>query len=207
MEGGHGLPVKLHALPGLNFDLVWQVLARILNGCVLATDPSHLAYPLVQPTLNCIQYILDPDALPLSFSNSSMSELIKETAEKQRDLLGTIVEPSLLGRDPSTLDPWTLAREELLQCSLDEHDVAAQVMTSCEETLLALNAVHAALRQYQLGTTGKMQGNGPSNQFNPSKEYTNVAILGVQEEMMLNQQKLMTLAGNIDFPGECAGVV
>ena len=182
------------------FVVLLQVLANILSGCALATDCSHPAHPLIQPALNCIRYILDPDAPPPF--NTSLSELIKGTAGKQGELLDAIVEPSLLGSNPSKSEPSTLAREELLLCSFEEHDVAAQVMTSHEEILPALDAVHAALRQWQLGAAYQ-QGYDSTNKFNPSKEYTNVAILGAQEEMMLSQQKLMALASSVDFPGEC----
>ena len=101
--------------------------------------------------------------------------------------------------------------EELAECCLQEQELAAQVIVSSEEGLLAWKAVHAALRTMPVrpkrdtsrdGLKKIDSQKGLSRRFNPLKEYTNVSVLGVQDEMLLSQQKLMTIVGSIDFVGK-----
>lgn len=193
-----------------------QILVHILNGCVLVADSSHLAHPLVLPALKCLRYVLDPDVYPLtdvSFPSlamatsthppppdpmDSLSCTIRKTAELQRDSLSSLLDPSLLTLDPLTIDPSVLAREELAGCCFEEHDLAAQVLVGHRESLLALDAVHAALRKRQSGSSEDCAD--PS--FDPLKEYANVAVLCTQDKIVLSQQKLMTVADGMDFAGE-----
>jgi hypothetical protein len=84
-------------------------------------------------------------------------------------------------------------KEELSECCPEEYDLAAQVVCSGEEGLLALCTIHATLCDASLRHS--------SRRFNPLKEYANVAVVGGQDEI-LSQQKLMTVADGIDFPGE-----
>lgn len=173
-----------------------KIFAHILSGCVLATDSSHLAHPLVRTTLQCLCFVLSPDSYPLADAHphpgdshphplGSLHIMLRETAATQRDL-SSLIDPSLLSADPSAL-----ALEELSECCSEEHYLAAQALVSREESLLALEAVHAALKQLGSG--------GQDPNFDPFKEYVNVALPGARDEAMLSQQKVMTLADSIDF--------
>lgn len=93
-------------------------------------------------------------------------------------------------RIPSSL-PSTLLAAELQDCTLEEHELAAQLISSNEEGLVSLQKVQTAVKDLWMGKRSR---------FNPMKEYCNVGVAGCNARKMLSQQKLMTL-GEQHLPG------
>lgn len=123
-------------------------------------------------------------------------------------MLKSLLHPSLLfptPSNPSTLDadPSTLAREELSDCTLTEHTIAAEIITAQEKGLQALEAVHLALRKKLTGGSSDNLAEVPKygvQAFNPMKEYSNMAALGTHQHMM--QHELMMAPNHVDVIGE-----
>ena len=94
----------------------------------------------------------------------------------------------------------TMLAEELRCCTLEEHELAAEVISSNEEGLLSLQRVHAAVRDLWSGSSNGCSLIQPNvkSRFNPIKEYCNVGVSGSwHATRRLSQKKLMTL-GNLD---------
>ena len=187
----------------------------MLSGCGPDADSTHPC-SLTVPIRRALCFALDP----LNTANYLSPHSIQLHADYHRSLVETLLDPptlpldpSTLPRDPSTvkLDPLTvklnptiLAREELQECTLEEHTIAAQVISSEERGLRALTAVHTALRRQRTGSSrcGFVLGG-----FDPLKEYKNMATLGTSHTMSLDQQNLMTASEHLDMAGETISVL
>lgn len=121
--------------------------------------------------------------------------MIQQHVDYHRNSLESLLDPPIL--PPSALlDPSTLANDELSECTLTEHTIAAGIIASDKEGLQALQTIHSALRNIQTGCSGcgfTLEG------FDPMKEYKNVATLGTNKTIPLSQQNLMTAADHIDM--------
>lgn len=172
-----------------------QIMVCTLNGCSLTSDPSHPCYSLIRLTLKAFCFALDPDDLPPSLP-SHLHQMIQLHTDHHRDSVKSLLDPPML--PPKETSTSTLAREELSECTLVEHAIAAGVISSDMEGLQALKTVHSALRKKWTGCSGcgfSLEG------FDPIKEYKNVATLGTEKQILLTQQNLMLAAEHIDMKG------
>ena len=171
--------------------------------CVL--DVSHPCYTLLYPTLNLLCFALDPSS-PLDhkdpFIHQQMAIHEDHLLEKRKDLallMDSLTSTPLKTTDPTAIQPKMMLNQEMADCREEEHEMAADIISSNEEGLHAFYVVQSAVRKWWTGCSGC----GFSNKdFNPFKEYMNMAVPGTGIEEMLSQQKLMSTIESIDSISE-----
>lgn len=126
-------------------------------------------------------------------------------SEKRKELASLVLPASLTLQTDSPVDFKAMAAQELNGCTLEEHQMAVEVISSSEKGRESLKVVALALRKWWAGGVSE-ENHAEEDRFNPIKEYVNLAIPGSSAHRILSQQKLMAVESSMDCTGEwCDG--
>ncbi len=143
---------------------------------------------------------MDPSAppTPISSSDSSPSSAIPtsvlqqvQSAQGRRWMVGRLKLSRLVAAN-HTHQPELLLHEELKGCTLEEHDLAAQLITSDEEGVCSLQDIRRQLR--------KLYCVDGTSSFNPIQEYRNIGANG--DNRAFSQDKLCNVRDDLQDQGE-----